>query len=314
MSETAPDAAPRPILEIDPSSEAPLYQQIAEGIRARIESGALSPGDALEPLREAAERWGVNLHTVRHAYTALARAGLVETGRGPRGTRVSARGPGVGEIDGLIDQLVSAAGAAGVSADAIAERVRRRAAGTGSGGATAWVAECSAWQCRAHIEQLRTQFDVEARACVLGVDDPPPAGSVILATFFHYNDIRRLWPERLRSVRFVTIAPRAGLLDECAGARRLVVLEADEPTAENVAADLRALPGAGAMTIEARASSDVASSVAAMKTGEVALLAPRVWSGLPESVRSRGDVVEIVYEWDRAELRVLGAQEGWRSV
>ena len=76
---------------IDPSSPIPLYHQIAEALRSRIESCELAEGEVLEPLREAAAQFGVNLHTVRHAYAELARQGLVETRRA-RGTVVRARG------------------------------------------------------------------------------------------------------------------------------------------------------------------------------------------------------------------------------
>ena len=75
-------------LEIDTGSPVPLYHQIAEALRAAIRAGKLAPGEALQPMREAAERWGVAIHTVRHAYAALAREGLVRPSRGPRGTRV----------------------------------------------------------------------------------------------------------------------------------------------------------------------------------------------------------------------------------
>ena len=73
---------------VDPESPVPLYHQIAEAIRAQMERGELAPGDALEPMRRAADQWGVNLHTVRHAYAALAREGLLEM-RSARGTRVT---------------------------------------------------------------------------------------------------------------------------------------------------------------------------------------------------------------------------------
>ena len=56
---------------IDSGSPIPLYHQIAEAIRQQIENGDLSRGDALAPLREAAQFWGVNLHTVRHAMETL---------------------------------------------------------------------------------------------------------------------------------------------------------------------------------------------------------------------------------------------------
>jgi len=74
---------------IDPDSPVPLYHQIAEQIRASIEAGELAPGDILEPLRKAAETWNVNLHTIRHANAALARTGLVESGRGRRGSQAA---------------------------------------------------------------------------------------------------------------------------------------------------------------------------------------------------------------------------------
>src|SRR4051812_924277 len=71
------------VARLDPSSPIPLYHQLAEAVRAEIAAGTLEPGDRLPPLRVAADAWGVNLHTVRHAYRALADAGLVRTaGRG----------------------------------------------------------------------------------------------------------------------------------------------------------------------------------------------------------------------------------------
>src|SRR3954451_5834848 len=75
------------VARLDPSSPIPLYHQLAEAVRAEIAAGTLEPGDRLPPLRVAADAWGVNLHTVRHAYRALAEAGLVRT-TAPRGTVV----------------------------------------------------------------------------------------------------------------------------------------------------------------------------------------------------------------------------------
>src|SRR5215470_1291499 len=71
----------------DPASPVPLYHQIAEALRYRIATGALTPGTTLPALREAAARWNVNLHTVRQAYRQLEQAGLVSTVP-PRGSVV----------------------------------------------------------------------------------------------------------------------------------------------------------------------------------------------------------------------------------
>ncbi len=66
----------------------PEYLQIVEQIRLAVARGALQPGERLEPVRQLAERLGVNPSTVARAYRELEQAGVIET-RGRRGTRVA---------------------------------------------------------------------------------------------------------------------------------------------------------------------------------------------------------------------------------
>ncbi|WP_295578321.1 aminotransferase class I/II-fold pyridoxal phosphate-dependent enzyme [uncultured Microbacterium sp.] len=66
--------------------------EIADSVRALVDSGRVSPGEALPPVRALADRLGVNRNTVVAAYRLLGQAGTVETlGRG--GTRVAAPAP-----------------------------------------------------------------------------------------------------------------------------------------------------------------------------------------------------------------------------
>lgn len=77
-----------PSIEVSGRSAA----EIADGLRARIDQGELSPGDILPSVRSLAERLGVNRNTVVSAYRHLAQAGMVvAAGRG--GTRVADRSP-----------------------------------------------------------------------------------------------------------------------------------------------------------------------------------------------------------------------------
>ncbi|WP_067248652.1 aminotransferase class I/II-fold pyridoxal phosphate-dependent enzyme [Microbacterium resistens] len=62
--------------------------EIADSIRVRIDTGALTAGDALPTVRALAEELGVNRNTVSSAYRSLARAGVV-TSRGRAGTVVA---------------------------------------------------------------------------------------------------------------------------------------------------------------------------------------------------------------------------------
>jgi DNA-binding transcriptional MocR family regulator len=64
--------------------------EIASGVETAVTAGLVSPGESLPPVRELAERLGVNPNTVAAAYRALRDRGTVET-RGRAGTRVRER-------------------------------------------------------------------------------------------------------------------------------------------------------------------------------------------------------------------------------
>ena len=73
---------------LDASSRTPLYEQLEEALRQRIDDGRLAPGVALPPEPELAERLGLSRQTVNQALTNLARRGVVTRRRGV-GTFVS---------------------------------------------------------------------------------------------------------------------------------------------------------------------------------------------------------------------------------
>jgi DNA-binding GntR family transcriptional regulator len=64
------------------NSSLPLYQQVQDVLRARIDNGEFRPGDRLPAETELAQSLGVNRLTVRQAIAGLARAGLVQARQG----------------------------------------------------------------------------------------------------------------------------------------------------------------------------------------------------------------------------------------
>lgn len=61
------------------TSDAPIYEQIAEQIRQQILSGALAPGEALPSIRALAKDLKISVITTKRAYEELERGGYLVT-------------------------------------------------------------------------------------------------------------------------------------------------------------------------------------------------------------------------------------------
>lgn len=64
---------------ISSTSDTPIYQQIAEGIKNNIASGSLAPGDSLPSIRLFAKELGVSVITTKKAYELLESQGFITT-------------------------------------------------------------------------------------------------------------------------------------------------------------------------------------------------------------------------------------------
>lgn len=75
------------ILEIDPRSAVPPYEQVRQQVTALVVGGTLAPGARLPAIRQLANDLGLAPGTVARAYRELEADGVVET-RGRHGTAV----------------------------------------------------------------------------------------------------------------------------------------------------------------------------------------------------------------------------------
>jgi len=304
-------------LKLDPSSPVPLYHQIAESLRYRIATGKLALGSRLPAVRDAAVRWGVNLHTVRRAYQELLREGLVES-RGALGTRVLGarrRGPR-GIAASFIDRVIREARERHhLSPADLAGLISTWSAPSGARTPMVHVVECSETQCRSHCRELEDAWAVTARPWPLSRAGEPPRGPVV-ATYFHYNDVRRRWPKRLSEIAFVAIQPDSTLdrrvVQGPRSTRRTIALcEMDGEKGRNIAADLVPLLSPRRLRAVPHVVARAGALLESGRAGPI-LFSPRVWGALRASERSDPRAVEVRYFIAPDELSGLGERFGWR--
>ena len=306
-------------LSLDPKSPVPLYHQISESIRYRVATGELKAGDPLPALRDAARDWSVNLHTVRRAYAELARIGVVST-RAPLGTRVlgvEANGRGrtkspAGDRERFVSAFVREARLRhGLDTEDLVRLLR--SAKKAPARPAISVVECSRTQAADLAGQIEGPFAVKAVGWSLDQGGTPPEGLVV-ATYFHYNDVRRRWPDRLADVRFLPIAPEPDLAERIGSARKkrtIVLCEREENMARNIAADLARVLPPSRFHVATEVVADPSRFLDGAGERSLVLLSPRVWGEVPERHRTRSNVRQVRYVFDSKDLEALAAEQGW---
>ncbi|MCC2593926.1 GntR family transcriptional regulator [Tessaracoccus sp. OS52] len=111
------------LIRIDPSSDEPVFAQLAASIRADVVTGRLSVGERLPAAKEVAASLGINLHTVLRSYQELRAEGLVDMRRG-RGAVITEAAASTVGLQNEIRALVRRAESLGVSRATLAGLVR----------------------------------------------------------------------------------------------------------------------------------------------------------------------------------------------
>jgi len=281
-------------LQLDRFSPMPLYHQIVQAIRWKIGTGALRSGDPLPPIREAAEAWDVNYHTVRRAYQELADQGWIESIQGA-GTHVAEALPRTREsrrgLDRWVDDLVDmGAERFGLSATDLARLIQAR-----QGVSRVVMVECNTHQAAALARQLEDAWLVEAVPWDLHKGEPPQLP--IIGTYFHHAEMKRKWPDRHRDMHFVAVRTDPVLKQRIeaaagpSGDHVLRLVEQDPATAREMAAGVAdLLPDR--FTVEPVVG-DPEEILRALPRKQLLLVAPRLWEQLPDHVRNDPRVFDV---------------------
>ena len=116
-------------LVISNASNLPIYEQIVEGIKRHISSGALREGDMLPSIRALAKDLRISVITTKRAYEELEREGFIYTVAG-KGCFVAARSREwmredlLRQIEEHLQELSRLVTAAGVSGEELCRMLR----------------------------------------------------------------------------------------------------------------------------------------------------------------------------------------------
>ena len=116
--------------EVDESTDVPLWVQLRQRIMHLISTGYFKPGDKLPTVRGLAQDISINYNTVNKAYLSLVSDGILESTRG-RGVFVRDVATEDGaehaqEVEGILDDCISACRDLGLSLEDIQQHMARR--------------------------------------------------------------------------------------------------------------------------------------------------------------------------------------------
>jgi len=116
---------------LDLHSGVPVYRQIIDQVMGGVAAGVLAGGDQLPTVRQVAVDLSINPNTVMRAYREMEIRGLVETQQG-MGTFISQKKVKRDDVERrrqlnqLVAEFVSRAGAAGYTVGDLLEQLRDR--------------------------------------------------------------------------------------------------------------------------------------------------------------------------------------------
>ncbi len=309
-------------IDLDPKSPVPLYHQIAEALRYRISTGRLMPGEVLPPIREAARAWKVNMHTVRRAYADLVVERLLES-RGAKGTRVIASprletsGPRARKLEAFVQKVLREAKERyDLTPRAFAHLLTNRPHSSAPAASVVYVVECSETEAADHARELEANWEVTAKPWCLSWKGEPPPGPLV-ATYFHYNEVRRRWPNRLEEIRFAAIHLDPLLPTRIArrpgkGRRiSLFLCEIDKTLALNMLADAALVFPKDEYNIRPLVVEHAREALASSNRAPI-LFAPRVWDTLTREERADPRAIELKYVFTPEDLDAIGEHFDWR--
>jgi GntR family transcriptional regulator len=113
------------MIELNYRDSRPIYEQVKDGLRKLVVTGAIAPGDKLPSVRQMASQLAINPNTIQRAYEALEQEGYVYSvpGKGSfAAPRTEMDGRRKEELLQQLDMIAEELRYLGVTAEEIAAR------------------------------------------------------------------------------------------------------------------------------------------------------------------------------------------------
>jgi GntR family transcriptional regulator len=210
-------------IRVSQTSGVPIYKQIVEQIEFMIEAGQLTDGDRLPSSRMLAKNLSINRNTVARAYRDLReqdyvesqrRRGMVVVGAVKAQERAKARTRARTVLADATKECVSL----GLSAEEISSLAYHFGLHAEQLEVKIGFVECNIDRANYFSEELSSRLELEVEPLVLEHFDPDEAFQVdlILTTFFHLTEVRRLARGRGVEVVAIVVAPHVRTLVQLA--------------------------------------------------------------------------------------------------
>ncbi|WP_445259243.1 GntR family transcriptional regulator [Nocardioides aurantiacus] len=209
-------------IQVSQHSDIPIYRQIVMQVTFMIEMGHLVDGDRLPSTRLLSANLGINRNTVAQAYGELRDRGLVESRR--RNGMVVVGSAHAREVSGAhsrAGRILEAAAREcielGLSPVEIQSLVMHFALSAEDALLKVSFVECNADRSQYFAEELSAHLDLSVTPLVLGEFDPElERPDLVLTTFFHLAEVRRLLRRPGTDVVAIVVAPHVQTLVQIA--------------------------------------------------------------------------------------------------
>lgn len=209
-------------IKVSQHSDIPIYRQIVAQLTFMIEMGHLTDGERLPSTRLLADNLHINRNTVARAYAELRDQGLVESRRRSGMVVVGgeqARSTSVAR-DRARDVLESAARECirlGLTAAEIQSLVMNFSVRAEEDLLRVSFVECNADRSKYFADELEQHLGIAVRPLVLGGFDPEAEHpDLVLTTFFHLAEVRKLLRRPKTDVVAIVVAPHVQTLVQIA--------------------------------------------------------------------------------------------------